>query len=635
MAITSGVYEIAPYNTPTNRVDIASASKEPMANVRYWTPNDTNAQKFYVVTDSLYSSVNKIKNVNSGLLLDVEHGTMANSTNVMQYPDWGDSDLTNKKAQRWYIDTTTDTVSSLNGTNNETVTCKKLRNYKNQSFVLDSVHGQTTHGSNIMIYTDWVSDAINTPAQRFAFYKSSVLDETLSTAYNIGFSDSMETAGSTLIDSTDTMTTYYQAWESKESNFQYRTRIKRRYNGTNTWTSWSAWLGGPALETSDSGWGDAWNVAPATAAGESNVWHGAGMDIINQTSYDASIFQLEVRAANPTGSSEYGLTHGNSVSSDIFVAQTPDASIDSVYYGSFGLEVRGSTTYPRDDNRISNLVVELNGEALCEPQFLAVAKSSWLVTIPFDELKFIPDDGQACTVSYDFSTVDNTYAKSITSSITYDDLWEAGTRPMMTTFDGYAMIAQMDPTNELTHMSIHYLDNGKKVHKSLRVTNSMALFYPPLNTEYTLEVVVRASNGFWSTYKLDLDGPVCPYLVWNWPVSDWSEAYTVLAVGKGDSPQVSSSLTRDYAAALTTGAEYESVDFGHGSSRALTASGSIVPALKLEGSDLESVEALSTAGKVTFRLPSGQVYEVAVTGASTTLQGTKDTAVTVNMIVTN
>jgi len=629
MAITSGVYEIAPYSTPTNRVDVASASKELYANIRYWTPNDTNAQKFKVTTDSVYSSVNIVENVNSGYVLDVLHGTMANSTNVIQYKNWGDSDSVNKPSQRWYIDTTTDTVSSRNGTNDEVITCKKLRNYKSSSFVLDSLHGYTTHGSNILIYTDWVDDATNTPAQRFAFLKSSVLDETIPTPYGIGFSTDTVETGESLIVATGHPITYYYAWEGSSSKYQYRLRYKRRYNGTNNWTSYSAWEGGYSKSGNDNGWGDAWSTATTTEDAGNNIWHGPSIVLVLQLDYDATIYQLEVRGADAAGSSTYGLTHGNSVTQDILVTREPDAGISSVTFNGSSIVISGATTYPRTDSRISNLSVTIGDEVLLSDISLATAKSTWTVTVPFSELNFIPTSGATCVVSYDFITVDASYSKSISAFISYASLHVSGSTPLFTERDGYGLIADVGPYHELSYMSISYTQAGKTKHEMLDTVDGVAEFYPPFNSTYTLSVVSLESSGDWSTVSVTKDGPVCSYLVWN-----WEDGTAVLAVAEGDNPNVSDTISRDFTTALTTGAEYATVDFGVGSDRTLTAAGSIVPALNINYSDLDSVEGLADAGSATFRLPSGRLFKVAITGVSTTLKGQRDTAVSVSMIVT-
>ena len=128
--IANGRYRIAFYSNKYIGLDVAGASKNNQANVQLWHYEGVDQQLFDLTCDS--SGYYKIKNVNSGKVLDVEWGGINAGTNVWQYEDNGTD------SQKWIITKTSDgyynIVSKLNG------------------LYLDVTDGKTSNGTNVRLY---------------------------------------------------------------------------------------------------------------------------------------------------------------------------------------------------------------------------------------------------------------------------------------------------------------------------------------------------------------------------------------------------------------------------------------------------------------------------------------------------
>lgn len=93
--ISNGVYYIDSLLKPSSSVDIAWGSVESGAHTHLYSYNKSDAQKFEFVKQSDGSYV--IRNINSGLVLDVKNGEAGNGAAVQQYEANG------TKAQKWFI----------------------------------------------------------------------------------------------------------------------------------------------------------------------------------------------------------------------------------------------------------------------------------------------------------------------------------------------------------------------------------------------------------------------------------------------------------------------------------------------------------------------------------------------------
>ena len=128
--VDNGEYTIASSINRNMVVDISGASKDNQANVHLWTYKGEIQQKFRFEYDG--KGYYKIKNSNSGKVLDAEWGGITSGTNVWQYEDNGTD------SQKWIVKKTSDgyynIVSKLNG------------------LYLDLQNGITKDNTNIRLY---------------------------------------------------------------------------------------------------------------------------------------------------------------------------------------------------------------------------------------------------------------------------------------------------------------------------------------------------------------------------------------------------------------------------------------------------------------------------------------------------
>ena len=172
--IADGEYIIGTALTERSSVDIAGGSHEDRANVRLFTTNYSQGQRFNVSYDE-QTGYYTIQNVGSDKMIDVQSGIAANGRNVHQWPANG------TKAQQWVI---TD-----NGDGTYT-----LLSAIDESYALDISGGRTADRTNIQI---WPTNGM--PAQKFTFSRVNDLEDgvyEIGTSLDGGFSLDVKSASS-------------------------------------------------------------------------------------------------------------------------------------------------------------------------------------------------------------------------------------------------------------------------------------------------------------------------------------------------------------------------------------------------------------------------------------------------------
>jgi len=143
--IEDGTYQIVSAINNNYVLDVTNNSKADGANVRIWTNNSSDGQKFNVkyIQDGYY----EIKSANSGKMLDVQGGEKYKGTNVQQWTSAGTD------SQRWIIQ------DAGNGYYNLISKCNNL--------YLDLDEGWVRNGGNIQVW----EGVKNYNGQQFGFKK--------------------------------------------------------------------------------------------------------------------------------------------------------------------------------------------------------------------------------------------------------------------------------------------------------------------------------------------------------------------------------------------------------------------------------------------------------------------------------
>ena len=138
--LAAGVYEICAAGDTSYALDVADASLVSGADVRLWSSNHSQAQKWYIEPDS--EGYYTITSMGSGLVLDVSNGGLTPGTNVWQCTPFGND------AQKWY--------PKYAGDQSFSFVCK------GNGLALDIADGIAESGTNVQVYT-----RNNSIAQRF------------------------------------------------------------------------------------------------------------------------------------------------------------------------------------------------------------------------------------------------------------------------------------------------------------------------------------------------------------------------------------------------------------------------------------------------------------------------------------
>lgn len=138
--LAAGVYEICAAGDTSYALDVADASLVSGADVRLWSSNHSQAQKWYIEPDS--EGYYTITSMGSGLVLDVSNGGLTPGTNVWQCTSFGND------AQKWY--------PKYAGDQSFSFVCK------GNGLALDIADGIAESGTNVQVYT-----RNNSIAQRF------------------------------------------------------------------------------------------------------------------------------------------------------------------------------------------------------------------------------------------------------------------------------------------------------------------------------------------------------------------------------------------------------------------------------------------------------------------------------------
>lgn len=156
--IESGTYVIGAASNPNKVLDVSGASMGNGGNAQLYESNGTDAQRWYIEFDRNKNSKTygycTIKNLNSGLALDVNAGQAKNGQNVQQYAPNCTS------AQWWKLKKVLDSKGGFLGFN--------IVSALSSGYGLDLQWGSTANGTNL-----WLYGLNNSSAQLFTFTESS------------------------------------------------------------------------------------------------------------------------------------------------------------------------------------------------------------------------------------------------------------------------------------------------------------------------------------------------------------------------------------------------------------------------------------------------------------------------------
>ena len=571
-------------------LDVYGASKVKGANVEIYAVNHGNAQVFYI--DLEEANKWSIRNVWSGMYVDVEHATAANGTNVSQ---WTDNDQHN---QRWRITETGETVT-IDGVSCPVVTIGSYVTTDGSTYMMDVEKALTTNKTNVLIYT-----AHSGANQKFALYPTSKQDTSLPVPSMQGWTG---TAGGTDYGfQRAAATTLYPAWLGTQSwasntanGFEGSWRERTMDSDTSTWGDW--------------GQQTAWTDVATTRDGTS-YWLTAGLPASLASGNKARQYEFQLRAYAGFGTNR---VRGLSSSATLEAVTVPVVTLSNAGFGPDGLRIPYVSDYDGGTTNVRLTSIKVDGrEVLASPAEFDVLATSGTLHVPMDSLSDWIEDGSQAEVTYQVGNDQVTiYPDSYNASIgvSYDSGSGLVSHPTVTVDDDRMLVVDASP-QDITGAWVRI--DGELF--EAEVNDGIATIAYPFGKDFDL-FIATSDGGEWGTEHMAL-GPNSSALSGVRPCHafNWDGGSFLLELREGEPLETTLAMSADSETLALNGREWESMYFGSVVSGTSTVEGALHPGVSK--SRREQVEGLVRAHHVTYRSPVGDMWDVAVMSATPSTQ---------------
>ena len=410
MAISaSTTYELLPLEDVNLAVEVPWNSTANMADVRLYSRNDSNAQKWMFEATGT-SNVWYIKDAETGKCLEV-YGAAQNDRDGANVSMWTANQGTE---QRWKADRIGS--QAVNGTNYETYQFTAFGGTTATPRCID-VQGDGAYiNSNIAIW----SKVAGHPSQTFALVPTewnaiggTGNDQAVLPTPTGGTCGT--TAGTALpkvcgVDSG----TVYPAWKCPEAKYQVRYRTRTRTASTGALAAWTNWKSISNSATTFNGWGTvgAANCTPTAVGGL--MWSPNGVAVDNSSTYDRTDIEFDARAwRSDWGVGSTASAHGGDASWTVSTVRAAAISSVTVLLAPDGLTVGWETTGTAQN------AITIESPAWGTRTLTGGASGS--TGIPHQELNYLPSYGDTETVTMTMQTADGlVVTKTVSATVGYD-----------------------------------------------------------------------------------------------------------------------------------------------------------------------------------------------------------------------
>lgn len=512
-----GTYFICPVGDPSITLDVASSSTANSANVVFWPMSESNNKIVRTVIDAETFNTT-FYFAHSGKCLDVKGGNPVNGTKVQQYQSNASG------AQKW-LPIKKGSVTYQG----EVYPTYELVVVANSGFVLAAPSGNTSSGTQLVVWT-----RNNSNSQRFFFVKTEAIGNDISAPGNI---EQIEFHR----DGVGDVSVSGLMFLSKETDFQARYKVRKYTQGKKTYVD-SEWMNYRDDSTSRSGWGDAWTSTFTATPVEERITIPFAKTVSLDATYQSAEFIVEVR----TYKDSYGTgfkAHGPATSSTVKILQTPEVSVSTSGFaydsknGNFGIKTELTDSLGNGCSFLRGRILGGDGDPISDWQ----TSSNMTITHSFGgSLLRLPSVGESLTFEYSMLTNDGLsvsgrepftliYSGSSTLSITYQD------------DEGLIAVAS-SPSSTYEHCFIEVpclggtkLIENQKVSTSGGVSSWKCL--PPLNKNVKVIKIGSANGSSWSyseqTVRIDSH-----LFIWNWTDLGSTDVYDSSAaiIINSDSP---------------------------------------------------------------------------------------------------
>lgn len=587
MAISaSTTYEILPLEDVTLAVEVQGNGTANKANVRLYTRNGSNAQKWrfepegtegvWYITDA---ETDKVCEVFKGIDMDKD------GANVSMYT------ANQSVAQKWLaIQVGT---QEINGTAYETYQFVAFGGTQPTQRCMDVAGSGSEIRANIQIW----KRVAGHPSQTFALFPTewnavggTGNDQAILSVPSDG------TCGAEVGTSMGTTTaltagTIYPAWTCDETMYQVRWRKRVREDGAAAPGEWGDWNSISGSGTAFDGFGapGVANCTPELING--TLWASEGVTVNNGDAYDRTDIQFTARSwVADWGVYGDASAHGGEYTWEVNVLRPVAVTDVSATFGVDGLTIGYQTNSSQKGSTVT----------VSSPLFgsvTAVSDGSGSITVPLKDLASVPASGQAIEVDTTFTTAEGlTVADSSRPEVSYDGSQSDSFNLQSTVSGSIATVTSAFPDAEA------YLvvprGHGDRL---VPIPGKAPWKVPaPLGVPWQI-LALRPPSKIWNVYTFDPIVEVPPtYHVTSQDLTrDWAVSYH----SDEEGPSFDVDYERDSETFSTTGRERPVNVFGGTTTAKWSLEGELVG--KDMSDETYDFDWASHAGHVYFRSPRG------------------------------
>ena len=605
-----GVYELVLRLDNRYALDVHSGSKSNGANIILTGRHNANDHK-WVLTQSATDKW-LLRNVASSKYAQVNNGTAADLTNVNQW------DFNSSAPNRWLWKPVSFGDVTLGG-----VSCRMVKLYSwvdggAATYVMDANQNSKLDLGNIcIVHTD--PDDQGQQSQQWILYPTRATDSGLPIPSALGW---VKAVGGTPPDTfQQSQERLYPTWEGTDAwatsgpnHYEWRYRSRLMDPTLSTWGDWGNYT--------------AWSTALVTQDGRRS-WVTQGLPgTYDPDEAKAMQYQIEVRAAGV--GNERGFV-GNSATVTLTTQAEPTVAMTDATLGPSGPELAFTSDYASGTNRIVLTGIERDGtNLLTSPVTFDGLGASGTLKVPGSKLSGWLSDGDAVTVTWRDGTdvhADFGNEHEATLSVAYGP-GHTTLDPIVTPGEGRTL--NVDPNTDMPVRDAWLLmPDGSTIQCDENGDGTFSVAYP-FGTQF--DVVVTASTldgsqwGDWSGSFSAGTGILLdqmPCHAWSW------DGGSFLLECDQDPLVTDRTMSATYEALTLDSRQYQTVFFAPTIQGEFAAVGLLFRGVTESTKD--DMLALMMARHVTYRAPSGEVAEVAITDVS--YQTHREyTQVTVNMI---
>lgn len=584
-----GLFEIRPWVGTHMAVDVEAAGQFNGTNVRLWSANGTNAQKFFI--DKKQSDIYTIRDISSGRYLDVDSAIAKPGTNVQIW------DKNDTRAQDWRV--LEYGKHTLNGVECKIVSFGSMVDGAGNTLMMDVYCGQTTLGTNVRIW-----ETNHAGAERFVLLPTTAEDAHMPVPHSLALSNKLNGAGNKYGYTTDDSYLTWKCsagWTSENGanhyEIRYRTRTMNSTTGAwRSWTEWSAWL------------------PPATQGEKQQEWAYVE-DMLGEYNWtDAKKQQLDVQLRS-CGQEETALVHSKTLSQTMDIYRKPIIDITRAGWTPGGILVEFTTDYPYGTTYLTIDSIRAAGkEILDTPATLSGIGTTLSGIIDREHCSEFLNNGTQLTIryrtGYDQQQVcDGTYTDTI--NLTYD-AGSVNVEPLFKSQGAhlYAYVKHLGQErlwveHNNTTVECYAVDTARENGTTYTVFD---VLYPTNGDDFRTFTEARSIDG--SVWGTDVSTVRFRHVSYAWTV-DGKTIYLRKFID--DLPVYSYSHTANYQTDNLDSRQFSTVSFGPTKTSELNAYGVIIKDDE-DGNDATVEDFEELAGKHgIFRDIAGGIHNVAIT----------------------